>query len=308
MYRICRIATLFAVMGNWLPVPDRGMSRALAAVTTVFSQDFSAGVGDLYLVDSDIASLTLESGSPLLGSGPELRLESTSTALSAIVGYYSPVTLVNPGDSIRFTFDAYNFNGGFIDSGFRFGLFNSNGTRISSNGNFDFLLDSLDDDGLYAFVDVGSSTINNSAFLRENDNNTEARLFGGRTFANADNGGLSDPLMFSENTATSYGLDLTLQSDSNLDVLLFSDDSGEVPGAEGALFATVLTPPTLTFDTFYLGGNGDSNSVIDYRFDNLEIASTAVPEPNTLAMAMLATGIALVGRRRKLRSRSDRFS
>lgn len=264
------------------------------AQTSVFADDFEDGNRDgWFLLDADAATLTLESSDTRLGSSNELRFQSESTKLSTFATHFPQVKLASPGDSITLTFDAYNIDGKFINGGLRFGLFNSNGTQLTADGNTDREDVSTDDDGYYTRIDVGNFTKNVAIEIYEHDDHKPARMFGGSLIADYGNDDGPDPLMFSENTKLSYTLKLTLRDDGNLDVFATNNEAGE----PGALTGKTQLTPTKTFDTLYIGGEAGKKSEADFRIDNVKLTHH-MAEPAAMLLFGPAGLLLWAGRRR----------
>ncbi len=154
---------------------------------------------------------------------------------------------------------------------------------------------SLADQGYFARLDVGNSTSNTAAAIAETDDSTTERLTftpGGQLASDFDVTA-DDPLMFTDDTEITYTLLLTMNVAGNIDVLL---SSTEVDVDDNTLFASSVITPTTSFDTLYFGGQGDSNSVVDFRFDNVLVTSN-VPEP--ASALLLGLGGLFMGARRK---------
>lgn len=282
-----------------LAVSALSSSVATASTITVFSDDFEDGNRNgWYKIDDSTSTLSVESASPLLGSANELRLESSDSSnnMQAIVVSFPEVTLANTGDSIELQFAARNVDGGFIDFGFAFGLFDSGATAITADGDFGAALSTLEDQGYFARVDVGTSTVNTAASVDETiDTTTERLRFQGGTSLIASDFGSDgdDTLMFTNNTDFVYTLTITLLDTNNVEVSLANDEDG----TDNPITGESTTTPTLSFDTLYFAGRPDSNSTVDYRIDNVLI-TTNIPEPASAVLVALG-GLLITSRRRR---------
>ncbi len=91
MKRVLRLTPALAAAA--LAVPAYGID--------VFGDDFSDGDRDgWFLIDGE-ATLGVESASPQLGSGNELRLQTTDTDVQAFATHFDSVSLTNVGDFIQ---------------------------------------------------------------------------------------------------------------------------------------------------------------------------------------------------------------
>lgn len=252
---------------------------------TVFSDDFADGDrGGWFEIDRDSSALTVNPESGQLSSLPELNFAASDPAtLKSVVTHFSQVKLQKAGDQVSVRFDARHNNEGWVDRGFRFGLFDSKGTKIERDGNHDLSTASLDDDGYFVMVDLGSRTTSTSAIIRETNNAKDQRLWNGKTVAYDDNDGAADPLMFTRNRGCTYTFTLTRNSEDAIDILLTNNVSGDSGGLTGI---TSLTP-TLTLDSLYFGTFG---STADFAIDNV-VVSTGHQIPTTSANGQVRVGV-----------------
>jgi N-formylglutamate amidohydrolase len=105
----------------------------------LFSDDFADENRDGWFeVDDDSSTLSVKSKSGQMGSLPELTFAaSDKSSLKSFAAHFPEVKLKQTSDFVTLQFDARHNNVGFGDRGFRFGLFNSRGTRFRKDGDFD---------------------------------------------------------------------------------------------------------------------------------------------------------------------------
>lgn len=236
--------------------------------TPLFSDDFADGNRNGWIeINDDSSSLSVKSKSGQMGTLPELTFAaSDKSSLKSFAVHFPEVELKKQGDFVTLQFDARHRSVGFVDRGFRFGLFDSGGTRFSADGDFDSDDISLDDDGYFAIVDLGISTTRDSALIREKNNAVDQRLWNGSTIASDDNDGGRDPLMFTRNRSFTYTLTLKRNGEGNVDIVLKNSVSGD----EDALTGISKLTPTLTLDTIYFGTRGSTE---DFAIDNVVVTN-----------------------------------
>lgn len=231
----------------------------------VFHDDFSdVGTNEWFAVQADASRLSLVTRDGQLDTLPELNLATSSKSLQSVAAHFPAVTLRKSGEFIKLKFDARHNKTGFVDRGFRFGLFDSNQSKFTQDDQPANQSASLDDSGYFAIVDLGSSTSRDSAILRETSNVAEARLYTGRTIALDIHDRTRDPLMFTRNRSFTYTLTLMRNDDATVDVMLSNSVSGAESGLTGR--SSVVQAPTL--DTVYLGSYGTE---ADFAIDNVMI-------------------------------------
>ena len=222
---------------------DRTLSNHDRKSETVFADSFSDSTRDGWFeLDDDASNLSVKTNQGQLGSHTELNFvcsqESGLSSLKSIASHFRAVRLSEPGESISLTFDARHDTDGFVNRGFRFGLFDSNGSQFSVDGDFDQESVSLDDRGYFAIVDLGSSTSFDSAVIREQRNSTSERMWDGQTLSSDNNGKGRDPLMFTRNRNFTYSFLISRRIDGRLDIAL----KNNVSGSERALTAKSAAP------------------------------------------------------------------
>jgi N-formylglutamate amidohydrolase/glutamine amidotransferase-like uncharacterized protein len=270
--KLAEAITAFA--GDYLPATE------LIAAESVWVDDFSDGDrSGWFELDDASSSLSVIEKSTQLNTAPELQFAALETSsLQSAAAHFPAIELERVGDMVSLQFDARHSHSEFINRGFRFGLFDSDGSRFSRDGDLSTNDASLDDEGFFAIVDVGSSTTLDSAILRQSTATGDPRLWSGKTLAADSNQGGRDPLMFTRDKSYTYTLTLTRWSDDELRIEL----ENQVGGSEGALTAVVKSPATLRFDTVYFGWRGSEAAV---AIDNVivsdrALASTRSPGPS----------------------------
>lgn len=245
-----------------------GTERITDADDFIFIDDFSDGDRNGWFeLDVESSTISVKSESGQLSSVPELNFASSDRdKLQTFATHFSGVELKKAGDFITLQFDARHNHSGFVNRGFRFGLFDGTGTRFEKGGDLSTNSTSLDDKGYFAMLDLGRSTSFDSAVIRESTNAKDRRLWnGGRiAFDKGDTG--PDPLMFGQNRSYHYSLTLTRNTKRGVDAVLKNNVSGEQYALAGSSTAT----PTLKFDTIYFGVLG---SIADFAIDNVTVTN-----------------------------------
>jgi hypothetical protein len=228
---------------------------------------------------------------------PDMGTTATSSSGARLIGYFSPQTLTNVGESITLTFSV-RFNDavgmGSANDNFRFALYDRNGETAETTTNFNVTgTANMDDFRGYAYgVDSAASGTNGS--LRQRNAGT----------------GTQDPFAAAANTA--------LSAPSGTDVVLVSSVNGDNTGPtySGALTITLSAPGEVTLSGSFSGNGGlntysfvdttavaTSYSVVGFlnggplsadqaTFQNIDV--TFVPEPATAGLLGLgAMGIAM---------------
>lgn len=244
-----------------------GRPRANTNAKTIFFEDFSDLNRDGWFnIDNDASTLGVKTTDGKLSKQPELQFTcSEAEGLKSFVSHFPKTMLKKPGDSLSMKFDARHDNQSFVNKGFRFGFFNSNGTFIKSDGSNSQQRTSVDDDGYFVLLDLGSRTTFDSAVIRESINHKDARLWNGRTLASDNNGEAPDPLMFRKERRYTYELTLIRNKNDQVDLFLRNNVTGDA----GALIGTSKLSPTLSFDTLYFGVNDSS---ADFAIGNVTVS------------------------------------
>ena len=243
-----------------------GRPRANTNAKTIFLDDYSDLDRDgWFKIENPASTLSVKSTEGKLSKQPELQFSSNEAeGLKSFVTHFSRTTLKRPGDSLSLQFDARHNNQSFVNKGFRFGIFDSNETLIHSDGEVSQKRASVDDDGYFVLLDLGSSTTLDSAVIRESNNHKDARLWNGRTLVSDNNGDAPDPLMFRKDRRYTYELTLIRNNDDQVDIVLRNNVTGDA----SALRGTSKLPPTLSFDTVYFGVNDTS---ADFSIGNITL-------------------------------------
>jgi hypothetical protein len=218
-----------------------------------------------------------------IGSGPALRLTINTTQTERpIIGTFPATTLGAPvGSQLVLGFD-FRFTSapGNNADGFRFGLYNSNGTVVAADG-------SANSDNDFGYLaSIGTGTGSGVDLFRETSNGSAGELGTGidRTSvktATLSNVSIADQLKHSALftlTRTVAGVDLDVSVDG-------------ISRATGSH----NTAPFTTFDEIVMS----HNAAFGYNIDNVLLD---VPEPAaTTSLLPLAAAVGLAGRRRQRR-------
>lgn len=284
-----------------------------AAVTVVVNDGFDDGdrtngadaldVAWWKVKDSSGGSLFLtvktDDGSPGIGSGNALEVESTSSNNRTIAGDFSDreVTLSNPGDTILLSFDFRILNVPPTNSAndFRFGLFNNGGTVVTADlGGDDTLVD--DDRGYNVTLSTGGSQDSarlyndggNSTLLGGNDRD---ELVEDNNFAAIGEGNLK------HTARLTLTRNVNGAGDPTMDVVFVLDEgtAGEKSLAANHTGST-SNPLVFTFNEIGISNHDDS---IDCIIDNVVvgIVDPVIDAGNDkyVRLADAAAGVELVG-------------
>ncbi len=223
-------------------------------------------------------------------------LDASSGAMQVVAGRAAQIALTTPatlsvGDTITFAFDVSFATSGNADNGFRFGLFDSNGTGVPSANGTTGYLDYL---GYIATTNPGATGGSPVKFWSHDPANGVDALInsigafdqvgvngGGTTGAFPVETFLNATLSY---TRTADGLDLSYSLHNGLTQLQTHSVS-------------VTAPSTYTFDALAVSGV----STIDaFTLDNVSVDFTAaIPEPATYAMVVGAGMLGLAAWRRR---------
>ncbi len=268
----------------------------LAALLTGFSiLPTKASVlfeGSTWYASGTAASLTADSGNMSMAIG------SGSFALTYVTASGSPLTL-NVGDTLTYTV-TFSIDSpiGASASGLRFGLFNSNGSRINadnlgqSNATY---ANYTGYSSAFGSNSASSNSLTSSLWERSNSNNSLINVSG--AFNTAPGTGSTGSTNTSTTPAmaadTNYTMKLTLNyvSAGNIQVSSLLT-GGALPGGGISRSYTDATPYT-SFDTVVLFSTSSMSTSM--TFDSMNI--TVVPEPSVAGLLLGAVGLFLIVRK-----------
>lgn len=251
---------------KYLPASEQSPQQTVQRAP-VFFDDFSNGTRTgWFTANTGTSSLSVKTEFGQLSSLPELNFSASATeSVQSFATHFPGVELRKTGDCVSLNFDARHSNNGFVNRGFRFGLFNSGETHFQRDTDASSAND-RDDSGYFAMVDLGRSTAFDSAVIRESNNATDERLWnGGRIAADQPDNG-PDPLMFTRNKNYHFTLTLTRNETGSVDITLKNNVSGD----QAALRGTSKLAPTFKFDTLYFGTHG---TTADFAIDNVTVTN-----------------------------------
>lgn len=263
-------------------------------------------------------TIATDDGSPGIGGGNSLNIRpNSSSGDRPVVGTFAPVTLgPTVGDRIvasmdlRFRADVDAPGGTNLT--FRVGLFNSNGTPITTDGQrFDLASGTGNDFGYFARIPIGNPA---------NTGNTSARLSKETGVAS---GSSSDPLFGSDNSAGTGANVSELGQTSSFPITISDFDPHKIifgleRTAVGVLVSIQVdnlapftaedtSSPYTTFDEFAMT---NMRLTTEWRVDNVVIESISIPEPASAALLVVGLlfikGNRFTNSRRKLMSTVNR--
>ncbi len=235
--------------------------------------DYSDGADaadiDWYVGDTPggtLTSLSVVSDSTL-GGGNALDANNYSTGSAVgrfILGEFAdhPITLSNVGESVYLKFD-FRFTNAFSDNlshFFRFGLYNSDGTTVSSNDS----QSSRNDDGFFGQVVFGGTAGTNRIYQEIGSGANPVFTGTGNTALGSyvtdsidDNAKHTSILLITRTNTNELALSMSvLDANGNVEISIAN--------------AVASSPSTFTFDEVVIG---TFNSELDYRIDNLIVGS-----------------------------------
>lgn len=262
--------------------------------------------------DSSITALTIvnDDGSPGIGGGNSLNMRpNSSSGNRPVVATFTPTTLgANIGDKIVVSMNLRFISGvpiedseGSSNLSFRLGLFNSNGTSITADGQrFDLESGTGNDFGYFARIPIGDPL---------NPGGTEARLSKETGVAS----GTSEDPLFGQDNSSGTGDDVSelgqttsflgTIADLELHSIVFSLER-TIAGVLTSIQVDGGTPftaedtnsPFETFDEFAMT---NMRITTEWRIDDVLIENIAIPEPSNFALFGLAAGFVVLTRRRR---------
>ena len=211
--------------------------------------------------------------------------QGTTDAFKRVMGQFSSTSLAD-GDtlSLSFAFRSVTATPANNSNGFRFGIYNSNGTKITvdepSTG-YNSAAGTREDDDFGYNVRIPTGTAASPDLIDEaaGDN-----TLGGAIAPSIRNAG---PTSIGVNSTAAHLIEVLIaRTGSQLDFTLKYDTATVATGTDSGSIIT-------TFDAVYFGTGSTTN--FDYMIDNVKLE--IVPEPAALGL-FAASGL-LVGRRRR---------
>jgi len=270
-----------------------------AVVYSLATTNRTATTGNTFLVQNTNTNFST-SLSATGGATPSLTLANSGTNSGFVYffGNFSQQTL-NVGDSLKIDYTLtgssgsaiYNANSATSDGSFRVSLYNSSGTKVTSDqtgtGNSNF----ADDVGymaLYRTTSTGTNGTGNVISQRPSSGQSNLITTSGPTAVSST---LLTPLGYSSSALTVTG-SLTLTRDTANSLVLTSKTGSNTAQSITDSVSTVIN----TFDEFAFTTNIGASSNV--QFSQLNVTYTAAPEPACLAGIGLGA-ISLLSRRRR---------
>lgn len=210
-------------------------------------------------------------------------ITTRNTGNPGIIAYFSepgtPIRLQNVGDSITVSFSlttsSNTFPGGGWGDALRFGLYDSNGNRLTENKSTWALTGG-------AFASSSGYTVRGAVGNYADGSVTIQRRTTGNDdlFSSGTNVGSTGYVTGTLNYATTYDFSLSLSRTVNGIAYSFTYGAITLTGEDA-------TPATWEFDTFALGFLSNAyrdNSV--FILDNVRIETSSIPEPASVALLL----------------------
>jgi hypothetical protein len=260
-------------------------------------------------------TIATDDGVPGIGGGNSLNMRpNSSSGNRPVVSTFASVSLgAAVGDKITASLDIRFRSGVDAITGtnlsFRVGLYNSNGTAITADGQrFDLASGTGNDFGYFARIPIGNAA---------NTGNTSARI---SKEIGAAAGSSPDQLFGADNSAGTGSGVTELGQTASFPVTISDFESHRIVLSLERTAAGVLTSiqvdgttpftaedtssPFETFDEFAMT---NMRLTTEWRIDNVVIESVSIPEiPEPATLTLLVTGLLLMAPRRVIRPSKSR--
>jgi hyaluronate lyase len=227
-------------------------------------------LGVVWFMGQTDSTLTVADDSGGIGTGNALFFNPQDWG--KFLGYFGPATLLNPGDSVTLSFNfRFTASPANINAGFRVGLYNSNGTRQTTDADDTGVPgpgDRSDDVGYGFQVNPGSNSLTGLNVYSEAAGND---ILGGASPSATVNQGTAGA-SFNCGTNAHFALfQLALQPGGNLELLAYVDN-----GLAG--YATIAAGSIMTnsFDEVAMEEGGTWSAPL--FIDNVEIVTTSAAD------------------------------
>jgi hypothetical protein len=265
-----------------------------AKAVSVFSDDFESGTANWYTVNDNGTMTITNPTDATIGTGKVLEMATVgNNKRRPQLANFAADTTVGVGESIALSFD-FRLTSPLTNtaSGFRFGLLNNGGTKVTANNAQDILTTDVagNDPGFFGSLSTGTSL----GFKVQKDKATASFIM-----ANSDISTIG-----TANTTTQVINDL-LKHSAKLIVAKSSPGGVATVTVEMWLDGTMIytgtnaiSPLQWTFNEVAFSANITDLSGTDfgYAIDNVVVDYTAIPEPATIAL--LALGFVALRKRK----------